>query len=96
MVKNIKGSPTNWRLDASEDSQLVEVEDRGNPKLNPELTEKVGQRVGERKAMYLSREDFERHGFTDGCIGCRDIASGKKKPEPAAEEKAEEEEKTEE
>ena len=49
------------------------------PELNPELAERVGQRTGERKAMYLSRKDFERHGFTDGCIGCRDISSGKKR-----------------
>ena len=49
------------------------------PELNPELAERVGQRTGGRKAMYLSRKDFERHGFTDGCIGCRDISSGKKR-----------------
>ena len=28
--------------------------------------------------MYLSRKDFERHGYSDGCVGCRVIASGKK------------------
>ena len=33
----------------------------------------------ERRAMYLSRKDFETHGFTDGCVGCRDISSGKKR-----------------
>ncbi|MDA8583765.1 hypothetical protein N9L68_06010 [bacterium] len=27
--------------------------------------------------MYLSRKDFEKRGCTDGCIGCRDSASGK-------------------
>ena len=30
------------------------------PELNPELAERVGQRTGGRKAMYLSRKDFER------------------------------------
>ena len=44
------------------------------PELNPELAERVGRRTGERKAMYLSRKDFERHGLTDGCPGCRDIS----------------------
>ena len=51
MVKNTKGSPTNWRLDAGEDSQLVEVEDRDSPEPNPELAEREGQRTEERKAM---------------------------------------------
>ena len=27
-IKEIKGSPTNWKVDASEDPQLVEVEDQ--------------------------------------------------------------------
>ena len=26
--------------------------------------------------MYLSRRDFETYGYSDGCAGCRDIASG--------------------
>ena len=34
-------------------------------------------RKGEKKSMYLSRGDFSRHGDTDGCVGCRVIASGK-------------------
>ena len=42
MVRNIKGSPTNWKLDASEDRQLVEMEDRNDPALNPDL-EKSGR-----------------------------------------------------
>ena len=29
--------------------------------------------------MYLSRRDFEVHGFFDGCVGCRDLASGKQR-----------------
>ena len=29
--------------------------------------------------MYLSRKDFRRHGYTDGCTGCRDLASGKQR-----------------
>ena len=44
------------------------------PELNPELAERVGQRTRGRKAMYLSRKDFERHGLTDGCPRCRDIS----------------------
>ena len=27
--------------------------------------------------MYLSRKDFETYGYSDGGVGCRDIASGK-------------------
>ena len=29
--------------------------------------------------MYLSRRDFDRHGYTDGCRGCMDLASGKQR-----------------
>ena len=29
--------------------------------------------------MYLSRRDFDRHGYTDGCRGCLDLASGKQR-----------------
>ena len=42
MVRNIKGSPTNWKLHASEDRQLVEMEDRDGPALNPDLENPVG------------------------------------------------------
>ena len=85
MVKNIKGSPTNWRLDASAEPRLVEVEDRHDPALNPELGSRgapssgAGGRLGQKRTIYLSRKDFERHGFTDGCAGCRDTASGKQR-----------------
>ena len=55
MVSRVKGSPTNWRLDASEDQEMVEEEDKGDPQLNPQLREKTGSRTGERRSMYLSR-----------------------------------------
>ena len=79
MVGRVKGSPTNWRLDANEDPEMVEEEDKGDPQLNPQLREKVGSRTGERRSMYLSRRDFKVHGFIDGCVGCRDLASGKQR-----------------
>ena len=62
MLKSIKGSPTNWRLDAGEDSHLVEVEDRGSPELNPELAERTGQRAGERKACTFPERTSSRMG----------------------------------
>ena len=77
MVRNIKGSPINWKLDANEDRQLVEMEDRNDPTLNPDLEGSVGRRTGEKRSLYLSRRDFEVHGYTDGCRGCLDLASGK-------------------
>ena len=55
LVKNMVGSPENWRLDASEEPQLVELKDRGTPELNPEIRERVGHRKGERRSMYFSR-----------------------------------------
>ena len=79
LVKNMIGSPENWKLDASEEQQLVELEDRDDPDLNPEIKERVGHRKGERRSMYLSRKDFETYGYSDGCVGCRDIASGKQR-----------------
>ena len=78
-IRRISGSPTNWRIDAAEEPQLVEVEDRGNPDLNPQLRERVGMRTGEKRSIYLSQRDFERYGYSDGCTGCRDLASGKKR-----------------
>ena len=39
----------------------------------------MGHRKGERRSMYLSRKDFETYVFSDGCAGCRDIASGKQR-----------------
>ena len=78
-IKRIKGSPNNWKLDAGIEPQLVEIEDRRNPELDPSHESRAGTRVGEKRSMYLSRKDFNRHGYTDGCTGCRDLASGKQR-----------------
>ena len=51
--------------------------DKDDPALNPELSSQVGKRVGENKSRYLSLNNFDRHGYTDGCKGCVDLASGK-------------------
>ena len=58
----------------------MEVEDRGSYELDPNHESRSGGRAGEKRSMYLSRKDFRDHGFTDGCPGCRDIASGKTGP----------------
>ena len=63
-------------LPAIEDKVDV-MGDRNDPALNPDLGLQVGRRTGEKRSMYLSRRDFERHGYTDGCRGCLDLASGK-------------------
>ena len=63
-------------LPAIEDKADV-MGDRNDPALNPDLGIQVGRRTGERRSMYLSRHDFEKHGYTDGCRGCLDLASGK-------------------
>ena len=55
----------------------MELGDRNDPALNPDLGIQVGRRTGEKISMYLSRRDFEKHGYTDGCRGCLDLASGK-------------------
>ena len=78
-IKGIKGSPNNWKLDAGIEPQLVEIEDRRNPELDPSHESRAGTRVGEKRSIYLSRKDFNSHGYTDGCTGCRDLASGKQR-----------------
>ena len=55
---NIKGSPTNWKVDAGEDPELVEVDDKDDLALNPGLSPQVGKRNGEKRSMYLSLKDF--------------------------------------
>ena len=40
----------------------------------------TGSRAGERRSLYLRQTDFERHGFTDWCPGCRYIAIEKPGP----------------
>ena len=63
-----------------EGPQMVEIEDRQVPALNPRpMPGRVGARVGEKRSMYLSQKDFMTYGYSDGCTGCRDIASGKKR-----------------
>lgn len=82
-ISQIAGSPNNWRLDATEERQLVEGEDRESPELNRQLRARVGMRTGEKRSIYLSKRDFERYGYSDWCPGCRDIASGKKRKDSA-------------
>ncbi|MDA8582882.1 hypothetical protein N9L68_01590 [bacterium] len=80
LVNNIKGSPNNWRLDASEETQLVELNDGGIPEGEVMTGAPSGQRAEEKRSMYLGRQYFEWHGFTDGCPWCRDIAIGRSGP----------------
>ena len=50
LLKSIKGSPINWKVDASEDPQLVEVEDKNDPALTPDLGIQAGRRTGEQRS----------------------------------------------
>ena len=76
-IRRIRGSRKSWDRDIGGDSHRVDV---GDEEEDPEEVEFLPQtiRKGERKAMYLSRRDFARHGYTDGCVGCKAISSGKK------------------
>ena len=74
-VSRIKGSPKSWEIDAGEESHDSDLEDEENRQEEVEFLLPV-TRLGEKKSMYLSRRDFNRHGYTDGCVGCRAIASG--------------------
>ena len=66
-IRAVRGSPTDWKLDATEDPDLDEQEDRGRVGIDPGLESRVGSRTGERRSMYLSKKDFTEHGYTDGC-----------------------------
>ena len=56
----------------------VDLEDEGDDQEEVEFGSPHTTRRGERRSIYLSRKDFERHGYSDGCVGCRAISSGKK------------------
>ena len=76
-VRRISGSAKDWSVDMGGDSHDVELEDEEDDQEDVEFLPPTTRR-GERKAMHLSRRDFERHGYSDGCVGCRVIASGNK------------------
>ena len=56
---------------------MVELEDEHVPGEDDPSVPQASGRTGEKLSMYLSRKDFRTHGYTDGCPGCRDIASGR-------------------
>ena len=58
-IKAIRGLPKNWKLDASEDKQQIELDDGGIPHAPLDVEVPVGPRAGERRSMYLRRQDFE-------------------------------------
>ena len=74
------GSPKDWKLDASEDQQMVECGDDGISEEVGQVKAPKGSRMGGRRSMYLTGLDFERRGSSDGCVGCKDLASGGKGP----------------
>ena len=80
MIKNIKGSPKYWKIDMCPDPDLVEQGDQDDLDEDPPVALPSGHRRGEKRSMYLTRRDFARYGFTDGCVGCMDIASGRTGP----------------
>merc|ERR1712139_1168 len=59
---------------------MVEIEDGELPGGADVPAPRASGRVGEKRSMYLSRVDFRMYGHTDGCPGCRDIASGRTGP----------------
>ena len=79
-IRTIRGSPEQWQLDSGSEPQMVEIEDAELPGGGEVPAPRVGSRAGEKRSMYLSRRDFERHGHTAGCPGCVDIASGRVGP----------------
>ena len=53
-MRKSKGSPTNRKVDATEDSQLLEVENNDDPMLNQDLGRQIGRRSGKKRSRYLS------------------------------------------
>ena len=46
-ISEIQGSPTKWKMDATEEPEMVELEDQGDAGLDPRLENRVGSRTGE-------------------------------------------------
>ena len=57
-VRRIKRSPKSWSLDMGGDSHDIDLEDESDDQEEVEFLPPTTRR-GERKAMYLSRKDFE-------------------------------------
>ena len=74
MIKAIRDTPKEWKLDVGEDAQQVEMRDGGIPYEGAGIEMPRSSRAGERRSMNLRRSDFERYGFSDGCPGCQDMA----------------------
>ena len=69
------GSPNNWRVNASEERELIEFEDGGLLDGEMEVRAPLGQIAGERRSI-------ERYCFTDGCPGCDFKKAGMKAQRP--------------
>ena len=51
-LKEIKGSPTNWKLDCSPEPQMVEIDDSEAPGGEAIEAPRVNPRVGEKRSVY--------------------------------------------
>ena len=81
-IRRIKGSLKNWRIDAGPEEEMrADEKDRKEEKEEKEEFPEIpmGTRTGEKRSLYLRKEDFVKYGFTPGCRGCMDIASGKQR-----------------
>ena len=73
------GSPKNWKIDAGQEEE-VGNEQRQGFEDEEEFSEiPMGTRTGDRRSLYLRKNDFSKYGFTPGCRGCMDVASGKQR-----------------
>ena len=59
---------------------MVEFGDDGRPEGGHQVRVPRSSRAGERRSMYLTMREFESLGNTDGCAGCKDVASGRRGP----------------
>ena len=80
LIKSIKGTPQRWSEEEPGEERPIEV---AVEELDDEEHDQLADiKSGERKSMYLKKSDFERHCLSEGCEGCRKIASGKPAPYP--------------
>ena len=59
---------------------MLELGNDGSPEVGDRVKVPRSSRAGERRSMYLTKRDFESHGYTDGCQGCKDLSSGRRGP----------------
>ena len=76
-IRSIQGSPKDWKLDAGEDAQQIEMDDGGIPYEGTGVQTPKGSRAGERRCPRCRDMAIQRPGPSSGWAphtpACRNI-----------------------